>query len=162
MQWSKYLALWPSFKCLLLSLLQETEMALLFLLMCATAVVLSSFNNTCSLVLFLQKAFKQKKAGCNSREFIFHTIPLPLISVTWSAVHPQPSKLVSEKVVRSNCRSLMGAKASKMFLIHLCNSFAGFLWDINFPFKIATRSSLELYVAFFQFPVIHLAMWSSS
>ena len=48
------------------TLLQEAEMVPPFLLMYATALVLSSFNNTCSLVLVLQKAFKQKKAACNS------------------------------------------------------------------------------------------------
>ena len=48
------------------SLLQEAEMVRPFLLIYATAVVLSSFNNTCSLVSFLQQAFKQKKATSNS------------------------------------------------------------------------------------------------
>ena len=71
------------------------------------AVVLSSFNNTCNVVvLFLQKAFKQKKTSCNSREFIWYLFSmqfhLPPISVTWS-VPPQPSKLASEKIVRSLC-----------------------------------------------------------
>ena len=54
------------------TLLQEAEMVPPFLLMYATAVVLSSFNNTCSLVLVLQKAFKQKKAACNSQKFMWH------------------------------------------------------------------------------------------
>ena len=40
------------------SVLQEAEMVPLFLLMYATAAVLFSFNSKCSLVLFLQKAFK--------------------------------------------------------------------------------------------------------
>ena len=68
------------------SLLQKAEMVPLFLLMYATAAVLSSFNNTCSLVLFLEKAFKQKKAACNSREFMWHLFAIqfhpPPISVT--------------------------------------------------------------------------------
>ena len=49
----------------------------------------------------------------------FHLRP---ISVT-SSVPSQPSKLASEKIVRSKSGSLMVAKA-KMFLIHHCNSFA--------------------------------------
>ena len=69
-----------------------------FLLMYATADVFF----TCSLVLFLQKAFKQKKTACNSK----------------------PSELASEKSVRSKGGSLMGAKASKAFLIHHFNLFA--------------------------------------
>ena len=59
------------------SLLQEAEMVPPFLLMYAAAVVLSSFNNTCSLV-------------------------------------------------RSKIESLVGAKASKHFLIYHFNSFAAF------------------------------------
>ena len=43
------------------SLLQETEIIPSFLLMYPTAVVLSCFNKICSLVLILQKVFKQKK-----------------------------------------------------------------------------------------------------
>ena len=53
------------------TLLQGTEMPP-FLLVDAKAVVLSSFKNTRSLLLFLQKAFKQKKAASNSREFMWH------------------------------------------------------------------------------------------
>ena len=77
------------------SLLQKAEMVPLFLLMYATAAVLSSFNNTCNVVLFLQKASKQKKAACNSREFMWHLFAIqfhpPPISVTWS-VHLQHQK----------------------------------------------------------------------
>ena len=84
------------------SLLQEAKIAPppppFFLLMYATADVFF----TCSLVLFLQKAFKQKKTACNSK----------------------PSELASEKSVRSKGGSLMGAKASKAFLIHHFNLFA--------------------------------------
>ena len=98
-----------------------------FWLMYETAVVLSSFNNKCSLVLFLQKAFKKKKAACNSSEFMWHSFfiqfHLPPISVTCS-VPSQTSKLSSGKIVRSTGGDLMGAKASKMFLIYYFNSFA--------------------------------------
>ena len=54
------------------TLLQETQIVPPFLLMYARAVVLSSFTNTCSLVSFFQKAFKQKKPASNSREFLRH------------------------------------------------------------------------------------------
>ena len=68
------------------SMLQEAEIIPYFLLMHAKAVVLSSFNNTCSLVLFLQKAFKRKKASRNSREIMWHLFSiqshLPPISAT--------------------------------------------------------------------------------
>ena len=68
------------------SLLEEAEMVPPFLLIYATALVLSSFSNTCSLVLFLEKAFKQKKVACNSWKFMWHLFSiqfhLPLISVT--------------------------------------------------------------------------------
>ena len=59
-------------------LLQESEMVPHFLLMYAAAVVLSSFNNTCSHDLFSQKVFKQKKTACNSREFMWHLPPIYL------------------------------------------------------------------------------------
>ena len=66
--------------------LQEAEMVPPYFLMYATVVLLSSFNKTCSLVLFLQKAIKQKKAACNLREFLWDLFsiqfPLPPISVT--------------------------------------------------------------------------------
>ena len=58
------------------SLLQEAAMVPRFLLMYVTAAALSSFNNTCSLVLFLKKASKQKKAAYNSREFMWHLFPM--------------------------------------------------------------------------------------
>ena len=68
------------------SLLQEAEMVPPFLLVYATAVVLSSLNNTYSLVLFLQKAFEQKKAAGSSREFMWHLLSIQFhllpISVT--------------------------------------------------------------------------------
>ena len=74
-----------------------------FLLMYAPAVVLSTYNNTCSLVLFLQKPVRQKKAACNQRKFMWHLFSmqfhLPTVSVNWSVL-PQLSKHVSE-VLRS-------------------------------------------------------------
>ena len=46
------------------SLLHEAKIVSPFLFMYGTAAALSSFNDTCSAVLFLQKAFKQKKTAC--------------------------------------------------------------------------------------------------
>ena len=74
-----------------------------FSLLYTTADALSSSNNTGTLILFFLKTFKQKKAACNSREFMWHLFPmqfhLPKISVT-SSVLPQSSKLVSDKTVQ--------------------------------------------------------------
>ena len=64
------------------SFLQEAEMVPPFLLMYATSAVLSSFNNTRSLVLFLQKAL-QKKGSLQFKgiyvAFIFYAIPSTVI-----------------------------------------------------------------------------------
>ena len=74
-----------------------------FLLLYATADALLIFNNTCTLILYFLKTFKQKKAACNSREFMWHLCPmqfhLPKISVTLSVL-PQSSKLASDKIVQ--------------------------------------------------------------
>ena len=120
------------------SLLQETKIVPPFLLMYARAVVLSSFSNTCSLVSFFQKAFKQKKPAFNSREFMRHFFSiefhLPQISNTWF-VPPQPSKLASEKSVTSKL-GILNLNLNFIFKFICC-----FLWDIIFPVKITTRSS---------------------
>ena len=62
------------------SLLQEAEMPPLFLLIYATAVVLSSFNNIFRLVLFFifAESFQAKKGSFQFKEVYM----LPPISVT--------------------------------------------------------------------------------
>ena len=97
-----------SFFCLL----QEAEMVPPFLLLdvCNRAVVLSSFNNTCSLVLF---------KGIYV-EFIFHTIPS-----SSNFCHLICASPAFQTCIRKNCKIKRwkfdaGAKASKMFPIHHC------------------------------------------
>ena len=112
MQWSRYPVLLHSSKCLLLVYYKRLKwfphfcwcmQQLFYYPFYATAVVLSSINNSCSLALFLQKTFKQKKAAWISREFMWHLFFIqshpPPISVTCS-VFPLPPKLASEK----NCK----------------------------------------------------------
>ena len=130
------------------SLLQEVGMVPSSLLMHTTAVVLSSSKNTFRLVLFLQKAFTQEKVACDSKDIMWHLFSiqfhLPPIFVTWS-VPTQSFKLASGKIARSKGGSLMGPKASKMFLLYHFKFICCFLWDISFPIKIATRSSQGRY-----------------
>ena len=108
------------------SLLQEAEMVLPFLLVYATAVVLSTFNNTCDVVLFYRKFLIRERqletqgnlCGiyflCNSIYFQFLSLDLCLSSLP---------NLHQKKIVRSKGGSLMAKKAPKMFPIHHFNSF---------------------------------------
>ena len=99
-----------------MSLLQGAEMVPPFLLMYATAVAsIIQFQQHMQSGFIFAEAFKQKKAACNLRGNLCCICSVP---------HHQPSKLASEKVVRSKGGSLMDAKVSKNFFIHHCNSFA--------------------------------------
>ena len=118
-----------------MSLLQEDEMVPPFLLMYATAVASMLMNSTTHAVWFyFCRSFQAEKGSLQfAREFIyvafiFHTILSSTSNFYFhldcSVPHHQPSKLASEKVVRSKGGSLMDAKASKNFFIHHCSSFA--------------------------------------